>query len=177
MEAGIDVQLPSSSSSSSFLSKSYCSENLEFYDAVDQFRHLWRSSGTASMTDDQRRAMADGVQHIWNHYVAPVPHVHSSPRACWCVRCAHLWALQSAMMQINIDSDVVEAIQSQLGTPCAYAPTELRRVVLCVLFCFVLVCHVRRVHSGAPEERTSLNGCARAARVCAGRCLMKPRTP
>jgi hypothetical protein len=122
---GIDVQLPSSSSS--FLSKSYCSENLEFYDAVDQFRHLWRCSGTASMTDDQRRAMADGAQHIWNHYVAPVPHILAM---CVCVSvCAHLWVRQSATMQINIDSDVVEAIQSQLGTPRAYAPMQLWRVV------------------------------------------------
>lgn len=89
-----------------FLSKSYCSENLEFYDAVDQFRHLWRCSGTASMTDDQRRAMADGAQHIWNHYVAP-----------------------SATMQINIDSDVVEAIQSQLGTPRATMFDEAQNAV------------------------------------------------
>ncbi len=124
---------------------------------MDQFRHLWRCSGTASMTDDQRRAMADGAQHIWNHYVAPVPHIHSSSRVSVGVWCAHLWVLQSAMMQINIDSDVVEAIQSQLGTPCAYAPTHQRtnaavscRVVSCVCVCVcVFVCHVRRVHSGA----------------------------
>lgn len=119
---------------------------------MDQFRHLWRCSGTASMTDDQRRAMADGAQHIWNHYVAPVPHIRSCrvcvrARECVGVWCAHSWVLQSAMMQINIDSDVVEAIQSQLGTPCAYAPTQLWRVV-CVLVC-VLVCHLRCVRSGA----------------------------
>lgn len=167
------MQLPSSSSS--FLSKSYCSENLEFYDAVDQFRHLWRCSGTASMTDDQRRAMADGAQHIWNHYVAPVPHILAM---CVCVcRCVLTYG-SGRVRRCKSISTVTwwRPSRANSGHP---ARTHQRSCgVLCVIMilcCFSLC--VRSVHFtfwGTGEQMSLTGACA--PRVCAGRCLMKPRT-